>query len=145
MTIPVTPSGNYLLIKVYRQPTKRYLWEFPAGVMDDGESPLEAAHRELAEETGVTATRIELLGSQTPVAGYAGNIFHSFVAEIPEISLDDVNLQADEGIVDSKLLSRREWIVLIDREEVGDGVMLTCLARYWMRQELETAEPRGDV
>lgn len=73
--------------------------------MDDGESPLEAAHRELAEETGVTATRIELLGSQTPVAGYAGNIFHSFVAEIPEISLDDVNLQADEGIVDSKLIS----------------------------------------
>ena len=97
MTIPVTPSGKYLMIKVYRYPIKRYLWEFPAGLMEKGESPLETGRRELIEETGIAPIRIELLGSQTPIAGYVGNIFHSVLAEIPEISLSDVRNPLLEG------------------------------------------------
>jgi ADP-ribose pyrophosphatase len=136
MTIPVTPSGKYLLVKSYRHPVKRYLWEFPAGVMDDGESPIETGRRELIEETGIIPTNVELLGSQTPVAGYVGYAFHSLLAEIPEITIDDVVLQTEEGIVEARLLSREELVDLLASEEVGEGVTLTCLARYWMWQEL---------
>jgi len=132
--VPVTPSEKFLLIKVYRHPSKRYLWEFPAGVMEDGETPEQTATRELVEETGITPDSIELLGSQIPIAGITGLPFHSLLAEIPEISFDDVVLQGEEGIVDAKLLTRAE---LLSSEEVGDGVTLACVARYWMRQELK--------
>jgi 8-oxo-dGTP pyrophosphatase MutT (NUDIX family) len=145
MTIPVTPSGKILLVRVYRHPIKRYLWEFPAGIMDAGESPEETGRRELIEETGVTPTTVELLGSQTPIAGYVGYAFHSLVAEIPEITIDDVTLQREESIADARLLYRRELIEMLDAEEIGEGVTLTCLARYWMWQELKTKARGKDV
>ena len=138
MTIPVTPSGKYLLIQVYRHPTKRYFWEFPAGLIEEGESPLEAGRRELIEETGITPVHVELLGSQIPVSGYSGDIFHSLVAAIPEITLDDVTLQTEESIVDARLLSQNELIEMLNSEELGEGVTLTCLARYWMTSQLKT-------
>jgi hypothetical protein len=58
MTIPVTPSGKFLLIKVYHHPFKRYLWEFPAGVMEDGESPEEAGRRDWHRTHQSGTTRI---------------------------------------------------------------------------------------
>jgi ADP-ribose pyrophosphatase len=138
MVVPVTPSGKFLMIKVYRHPSKRYLWEFPAGVMEDSETPLESAERELVEETGISPVSIELLGSQIPVAGFTGLPFHSFLAAIPEISLDDVTLQGEEGIVDAKLLTRAELFDLMTAEEVGDGVTMASLGRYWIWQEQQS-------
>ncbi len=138
MVVPVTPSGKFLLIKVYRHPSKQYLWEFPAGVMEDGETPEESARRELVEETGITPNRLELLGAQIPVAGFTGLPFHSLLAEIPEISIDDVVLQGEEGIVDAKLLTGAELVDFLSNQEVGDGVTLSCLARYWMWQERQS-------
>ena len=136
MVIPVTPSGLHLMIKVYRHPSKQYLWEFPAGVMEDGETPIESAHRELVEETGITPESLELLGSQIPVAGITGLPFHSLLAKIPEIQVEEVAIQREEGIVDARLLTRKELIELVTTEEVSDGVTLTTLARYWMWLEL---------
>jgi len=145
MVIPVTPSGKYLMIKVYRHPSKRYLWEFPAGVMDPGETPIESATRELIEETGITPLSMTIIGLQIPVGGFTGLPFHSLLANIPEISLDDVTIQREEGIVDAKLLSKNELIELLTTEEVGDGVTLSCLARYWMWQEQQNSDARGEV
>lgn len=50
------PSGQYLLIKQFRPPLDAYILEFPAGLIDPGETPEEAAQRELKEETGYTGT-----------------------------------------------------------------------------------------
>ena len=100
MTIPVTSSERYLLIRVYRHLSKRNLWEFPAGLIENCEPPLEAARRELIEETGIKPDSVELLGSQVPVAGFAGDVFHLTLAVIPEIEIRDVKLQAEEGMVD---------------------------------------------
>ena len=138
MVIPVTPSGLYLMVKVYRYPSKQYLWEFPAGVMEPGETPIESTRRELVEETGITPESLELLGSQIPVGGFTGLPFHSLLAVIPEISIGDVVIQREEGIVDAKLLTRNGLLELMSSEEVGDGVTLTTLARYWMWQERRT-------
>ena len=145
MVIPVTPSENYLLIKSYRHPTKRHLWEFPAGVMEQGESPIESGRRELVEETGITPSELKLLGSQVPVSGFVGHVVHSFVAKIPEITLADITLQSEEGIVDALLLSRNELIELLTTEELGDGVTLSSLARYWMWQESNPSEQNGEA
>ena len=99
---------------------------------------METARRELMEETGITPDRVELLGSQTPVGGYAGDIFHSVLAEIPEISIDDITLQSEEGIVDAKLLTRTGLVEFLRSQEIGDGITLTCLAHYWLWQEQRT-------
>lgn len=137
MAVPVTPSERYLLIKVYRYPVQKYLWEFPAGLIDGDESPVEAARREMIEETGITPTHIELLGSQTPVAGLVGDEFYTVLTRIPEIELSDLSLQAEESIVDAKLVTRSEIVAMVTGQEIEDGVTLYSLARYWAWQEMK--------
>lgn len=54
----VDDEGRVLLIRQYRHPVGAFLWEIPAGLLDqEGEDPLECARRELLEEAGVTAQR----------------------------------------------------------------------------------------
>jgi len=55
--------GRILLVRQYRMPARKRLWELPAGRLDPGESPLAAARRELAEETGYRARRWRRLAS----------------------------------------------------------------------------------
>ena len=144
MVIPVTPSEHYLLIKVYRYPVKRYLWEFPAGMIEDGESPAEAGRRELIEETGVSPESVELLGSQTPISGFVGDTFYTVLAKIPEIDIGDVKPRVDEGIVDARLVTRREIAAMAASQEIEDGVTLMCLARYWAFQETNSEANSND-
>lgn len=135
MTVPVTPSGKFLLIKVFRYPSNRYLWEFPAGLIEDGESPEDAAGRELREETGIAPESLELLGSQVPIAGYVADTFHTVLVHIPEISVGDLKLQRSEGIVDARIFTKSELVQQLQNEPVSDGITLTCLAQYWMWQK----------
>ena len=137
MTIPVTPSERYLLIKVYRHPVKGYMWEFPAGLIEDGETPEQTGKRELIEETGIASIRTKLLGSQTPISGFVGDTFHSVLVEIPEIDPNDLKLQGEEGIVDAKLVTRSQVAAMAASQEIEDGVTLMCLARYWAYKESE--------
>jgi len=55
--MPVDAQGRILLVRQYRLPARRYLWELPAGRVDPGETVLKAARRELAEETGYRARK----------------------------------------------------------------------------------------
>ena len=140
MVVPVTPSGRYLLIKIYRYPVKRYLWEFPAGMIEDGEAPEEAGRRELIEETGIMPEAVELLGSQTPVSGFIGDTFYTVHANIPETEISDVKPQFNEGIVEAKLVTRQEIVAMAASQQIEDGVTLMCLARYWAHQELNSVD-----
>ena len=113
------------------------MWEFPAGLIEDGETPEETGTRELLEETGVASIRTKLLGSQTPISGLVGDTFHSVLAEIPEIDPGDLKLQGEEGIVDAKLVTRSQIAAMAASQEIEDGVTLLCLARYWAYKESE--------
>ncbi len=55
--MPMDKKGRILLVRQYRLPAKDYLWELPAGRLDPGETPLQAARRELVEETGYRAKK----------------------------------------------------------------------------------------
>jgi 8-oxo-dGTP pyrophosphatase MutT (NUDIX family) len=74
-------AGNVLLINQYRQPIGTRDWEIPAGLLDvAGEPPLDAARRELAEETDLVAERWEPLVSFFASPGGSNEVIHVFLA-----------------------------------------------------------------
>jgi len=69
-----------ILIRQYRYATGGYLWELPAGKLDGGEDPAACAARELEEEVGLRAGRLESLGSIWTTPGFSDEVIHLFVA-----------------------------------------------------------------
>jgi ADP-ribose pyrophosphatase len=70
VVLPLLPDGRILLIRQYRHATRHYLWELVAGRIDEGESPRQAAARELAEETGYRAERFTTFLDVFPTPGF---------------------------------------------------------------------------
>ncbi|MCD8095662.1 MAG: NUDIX hydrolase [Ruminococcus sp.] len=83
---------NVYLVKQFRYPFKKALYELPAGKLEEGESHLECGIRELKEETGATAQSIEYLGCIYPTVAYDTEIIHMYLARglsFGEQSLDE--------------------------------------------------------
>ena len=76
-----TPEGKFIINKEYRHPTGKWLLSCPGGRIDPGESPLEAARRELIEETGYAGDQLSLLGSAFPFAGVSDQLIHYVLIE----------------------------------------------------------------
>jgi ADP-ribose diphosphatase len=70
VVIPMEDEGRIVLIRQYRAPIDRELWEVPAGSVDAGESAEAAAQRECEEEIGRVPDRVERLGAWYPTPGY---------------------------------------------------------------------------
>ncbi len=68
--LPVPEPGHVVLIRQYRYAVNRWLWELPAGSVDEGEEPEAAARRECHEEIGLVPDTIVRLGSMFPTPGY---------------------------------------------------------------------------
>lgn len=78
--MPVDEKDRILLVKQFRLPAERDLWELPAGRLDPGESAIRAAKRELREETGYKAQNWVKLSSFWPTPGYVSEIMNLFLA-----------------------------------------------------------------
>lgn len=78
--IPFIEPDKFVLVKQYRYALQQETLEFPAGKIDPGETPLQAAVRELAEETSYKAEKLVELTSFAPAMGYSNEIIHLFLA-----------------------------------------------------------------
>ena len=78
--LAVDEKGRILLVRQFRLPANRSLWELPAGRLDPGEKPLQTARRELREETGYQASTWKKLVSFWPSPGYVGEKMTIFLA-----------------------------------------------------------------
>jgi ADP-ribose pyrophosphatase len=78
--VPFTSPDEVLLIHQYRFAADGFLWEVPAGKLDAGEPPEVCAARELEEETGHRADRLEPLASIYTTPGFTDEVIHLFAA-----------------------------------------------------------------
>lgn len=79
--LAVDGKRRVLLVRQYRLPARKMLWELPAGRLDEGETPLKAAKRELREETGYRARKWMKLLAIFPSPGFVDEKMHIFLAE----------------------------------------------------------------
>jgi 8-oxo-dGTP pyrophosphatase MutT (NUDIX family) len=82
--IALTPRERIVTVSQFRFGIRRLSTEIPAGLVDPGETPLQAAQRELEEETGYTAREWESLGWSFPNPAFMNNREHSFLARNAE-------------------------------------------------------------
>ena len=78
--VPVLPDGRILLVRQFRHPVGQILLEIPAGKLDAGEDPDVCAVRELEEETGYRAGKIERRSSVFTGPGFTDEVIHIYVA-----------------------------------------------------------------
>ena len=82
------------LVRQYRYPFQEVVAELPAGKLERGEDPCEAAIRELREETGAVAGTFESLGELYPSPGYCGEIIRMYLAR--DLTFGGTDLDEDE-------------------------------------------------
>jgi ADP-ribose pyrophosphatase len=126
-TVLALPSaGEVVLVRQYRHAVAKALWELPAGTAHRGEDPAAGAARELREETGYTARRLQLLGSLYATPGFCTEIMHFFVAE--ELQAGEQMLDDDERIEVATFTRDAAWRLVAERQ-IAD--MKTVLALAW--------------
>jgi ADP-ribose pyrophosphatase len=115
---PAGDDPTVLLIRQYRYAAERYLYEVPAGRLDPGEAPEACARRELREETGCTAERVEHLFTMYTTPGFTDEKIHLFMAV--GITRGENEREADEFIeVETMPLSRA--LGLVEQGEIQDA------------------------
>jgi ADP-ribose pyrophosphatase len=130
--IPLLPGGRVVLLRQYRPIVGQELWEVPAGTLEPGESPEACARRELAEEAGYHAARLEVLGEALADPGLTDERLFLFVAR--DLSPAPRHLDPDEHIAVTAL-PLLEAYRMIDRGEILDAGTLVGLLRLRLREE----------
>lgn len=131
--IAVNEKGELLLVTQYRYPIKRDMLELPAGLIDPGESPLEAAKRELREETGYEAAHWELLTSTYSSPGSHDEKIHIFMASDLRL-VSEQDLDADEELTCS-ILPFDQVLIKVKSGVIKDGKTIIGVLLYWVRQQ----------
>ena len=96
VVLPELPDGRLMLVRQFRYAARRWLWELVAGGIDPGETVLEAARRELEEETGYRARTFRLLFTFFPSPGFVNEKMHLFEAR--GLTRTKARPEADERI-----------------------------------------------
>ena len=116
--MPVDERRRILLVRQYRLPAHASLWELPAGRLDPGETPLQAAKRELQEETGYRARRWRKLISFYPSPGYVSEKMTIFLATGLAAG---VAMPMEDERIESRWFSARQVEQMIRSNKIQDG------------------------
>jgi 8-oxo-dGTP pyrophosphatase MutT (NUDIX family) len=94
--VAVDGSNRACFVRQYRHGIEDFLWEIPAGKLDQGEAPFDCAVRELAEETGVTAGNWKPMGLYYPAPGIFTEVIHLYLAR--ELKVGAASPDVDEEL-----------------------------------------------
>jgi ADP-ribose pyrophosphatase len=127
VVLPVLPDGRIVLIRQYRHSVQQYLWELVAGRRDGDESFVSGARRELQEETGYTAGKMQLLVDLFPSPGFLRENMAIFLAT--GLKKGVANPEADEKIT-QKIVTLREALAWIRGGKIRDGKTVAGILYY---------------
>lgn len=128
VVLPVLRDGRVLLVRQYRHATGGFLWELVAGGIDAGETPRRAVRRELAEETGYAAGRLERLVSFFPTPGILDEVMHLYRAT--GLRTGRARPMEDEAL-EVRAFGRLELERMLGRGMLRDGKTLVGLLLHW--------------
>jgi ADP-ribose pyrophosphatase len=111
----------------YRHAANQFLWELPAGKLEEGEDALAGAKRELEEETGYRAKKWKPLVEYFASPGFLGESMKVFLAE--GLVAGDAHPEADENI-ELRLVKLSEVLKMIAKGAILDGKTLTSVLLY---------------
>lgn len=129
LTDPAGDDPMLLLIRQYRHVVGEWLIEIPAGRLERGEKPAVCAHRELREETGYAAARLDLLTTIVTTPGFSDERIHLFSAS--ELTQGPAYRDADE-FIELMPLTLTRTLESITSGEITDGktVVAVLLAKH---------------
>lgn len=127
IVLPILDDGRVVMIRNHRFAVGQTLWELCAGTLEAGEPPAECAGRELIEETGYEAGRIEPLTTFYTSPGFTNETMHAFLAT--RLSHVGQQLEATEQI-EVELLPRPEVMAMCRDGRIKDGKTLAALLYY---------------
>lgn len=131
--IAITEDGQFVMERQYRHGLGKTCYEIPAGVMEKGETPLEAVKRELKEETGYGEGKWTNIMNVSGNSSTTNNISHCFVAEgVKKISGQHLDCTEDLEIV---LMSREEVRDLMVNDQIRQSLMAAPLWRFFAEKK----------
>lgn len=128
--LPITENNEIIMVKQYRYPLAAATLEVPAGKLNGpGENHLEAGKRELLEETGATAGKIQYLGEIYPIPAYTTEIIHMYLAE--DLSFSSQNLDEDE-FLDVVRIPFEEALRMVMDGTIKDSKTMIIIMKAWL-------------
>lgn len=131
MIVPCFENGTFLMVEQYRYLNRRYSIEFPGGGIHGGNTPAQAALRELQEEAGVQSKELHQLGVFNPCNGLTDELCTVFAAKglVSVESAPDITEQISTIVLDAHTIGR-----YVQQGKIWDGATLAA----WMLWQAHT-------
>lgn len=132
--VPITRRQEIVMVRQFRHGSRDITLEIPGGVVDPGETPAQAAARELLEETGYRANEVVPIGVVNPNPALFGNRVHSFAAFDVEWEREVRSESTEETVVE--LIPRTQLDGTLRAGRISSALVIAAL--HWLRLHRST-------
>lgn len=130
--VPLSPTGRTVILRQFRFPVEKELWEFPAGHTEPGEDHAQSARRELQEETSLQTDHVELIGQFYGMPSSSSSMYKIYVAKVTDEQLNQIKPpEAEDEITNVQVVPLAQVTQMIARGEWESG---TSMATYALVQ-----------
>ncbi len=139
--LPIDADGNVHLVGQYRYPLQQYSWEIPEGGCHPGEAPLEAAQRELREELGLVADKLELLGTSHLSNSVSDETAYYYLAT--HLTQREATPEGSEQL-EHRVVPFAEALRMVLQSEITDSLSQTAILHFAVTRKAQDAFQAND-